>query len=582
MAHSAYRIVVVLHAIALVVGTGTTDGADRSTFAVSMPADASGHVIAGDVLFADAKTSDPSWHAYVELWRAHAEDPSAPSIRRFLGLPLSGKVEGKISPGRSAPAFLRFARGSYQQMETPHFQIMTRASPQQTGRVAEDLEQCYWVWTQMFFPLWEDSVQVASAFSQWSPDEDVAEFLAARTNRLRPRRKMRVVLLRDANEYVRALADRFPGIQRSTGFYDDANRTMFLYAGAENPLGQRSIADTAAIRDAEATRRHELTHQLFREATPQPRRRSFTAAADRFPGEESGFWLIEGIAGYFESMVLTDRVATLGGWDASRLQYSRFRTLVGGDFMPLSELRPEGRVAAQQRADLARWYAHAIALTHLLVDGDRDPGDRRWVFNQLARLYAIDLPFADSPAPEPTAAEMRAFLSVSDVDLLENPAIQPLARLCLAGCEVTEEGLRSIPPQTTLDWLDLSRIPVTSDEVKRLVADPGSLAQISLEATSVDDGIAAWIARAKMLRELDLSFTYAGDLVVNVLRDKHQLDTLWLTGTQVSDAAMPVIESLEALEAVDLQRTKVTESAATRFQLARPKVKWNPLELRGE
>ena len=113
-----------------------------------------------------------------------------------------------------------------------------------------------------------------------------------------------------------------PGIERSTGYYNDQNQTIFLYVGD--------------VDDA-ATRRHEMVHQLFREATRSSLRQ------DRMPAEQSGFWLIEGIAGYFESLKVGDRVATVGGWDASRLQFARYRTLALADVMPMEELERDGR-----------------------------------------------------------------------------------------------------------------------------------------------------------------------------------------------------------------------------------------------
>ncbi|WP_146594481.1 leucine-rich repeat domain-containing protein [Novipirellula galeiformis] len=559
--------------------------ADRTTLAVAL---ATGHPgvkpsAFSDASFADAAMADArgdagaqpanapttgtehAWRAYRELWQTHASDPANRGVRRFLGLPLDGVIEVRSIRGRSAPTWLRWQRGSYQQYESPHFSIYSRASDEDTRRVAEDLEQCYWVWTQMFFPLWEGNAQVAIAFADWRRGTSIADHLAKSTSRLATRQKMRVVLFRDGNEYAATLSKQIPGIERSTGFYSDENRTTFLFAGHE---------------ETEATRRHELVHQLFREATRSSRGRGSRSANDTMPGEGSGFWLIEGIAGYFESLRIGDGIATVGGWDASRLQYARYRTNVGGDFMPLQELEPEGRLAAQQRTDLARYYAHAIAHTHQLLDGG-NLENRKWIYHRLAMMYGIESPYPESPAPQPTMQQMRSFLNVRDSDLKGNPPSPTTKRLCLAACEVTPEGMQSFPPLPELDWLDLSKNrQITSDAVNALISEATSITQLSLEATAVDNGIATRLAMASELEEIDLSFTAVDDDVIEAIKGLQELRTLWLTKTQVSDAAMDMIESLSKLEVLDVQQTRVSEARLEKFKRARPDVKLNPLELR--
>ncbi|WP_372726173.1 leucine-rich repeat domain-containing protein [Novipirellula sp.] len=557
-----------------------SSAADRTTFAVALPADAAavdvakwdGASVANQAMLdksaatgTASEAADLAWRAYTELWQAHTADPSDRAIRRFLGLPLSGTIEIRSARGRAAPSWLQWRRGSYQQFESPHFTIYSRASNDDSQRVAVDLEQCYWVWTQMFFPLWEGNQQVALAFDEWTPGTSIADHLSKKTSRLSTRTKMTVVLFRDANEYAATLSKAIPGIERSTGFYSDENRTTFLFAGHE---------------ETEATRRHELTHQLFREATRSTRTRTSRSGSDKMPGEDAGFWLIEGVAGYFESLQLHASHATLGGWDASRLQYARYRTLVGGDFMPLSELGPEGRLQAQQRPDLARYYAHAIAHTHQLLDGG-NVENRKWIYHHLAELYGIESPYPNVAAPDTGVQPMRSFLSVNDDDLKRNPPVPTTKRLCLSSCEVTADGIERFPKLPQLDWLDLSRNrQIDSGVVNSILAGATSLTQLSLEATAVDNRIAGPLKNARKLEELDLSFAAIDDTLIQAIGGLSELRTLWLTKTEVSDAAMDVIESLPKLEVLDVQQTKVTDARLEQFKRARPNVKLNPLELR--
>ncbi|TWT79825.1 Leucine Rich repeats (2 copies) [Planctomycetes bacterium CA13] len=577
MANAVSRNRTILQLLVLTLVCSSALATDRTTFVIPIENRSSNVETVTNARFADEITGDglsdgklsKSWQAYIRLWKAHYAAPSNKAIRRYFGLPLEGKVQIKRSAGRSAPSFLRWRRASYVEFETPHFVIYSRAADQETRSVAEDMEQCYWIWTQMFFPLWEGNQQVAVTMADYDPNQSIAEFLEHRPSRLSARKKMQVVLLRDAKEYIATLGRDMPGVERSTGFYSDENRTIFLFAGHEETV---------------ATRRHELTHQLFREATRPTRSRS---TRQKMPGEDSGFWLVEGIAGYFESMSVgrpsgvCDGVATLGGWDSSRLAYARYRILVGNDFMPLDELERDGRVDAQQRSDLARWYAHAITHTHFLLDGGK-PSNRKWVYHRLAEIYGIESSMDGPNEQEVTVAQLRGFLSVTDQHLLDNTITMPITRLCLAGCEVTEKGLRSIPAQQELQWLDLSRLKVGSDEVIRLVPIVNSLKQLSLEATAVDGRIVDWISAGVDLEEIDLSFTPVDDELATVIGKFQKLQTLWLTGTHISDRTMDAIESLPNLQAVDVQRTKVSVEQLKKFTTARPGVKVNPLELRTE
>ena len=525
-------------------------------------------------------TTAEDWRRYLQVWEAHHRNPADRAIRQFLGLPPEAAVIAIPRRGRSAPRELGWRLGTYRQIETPHFQLFTRGDEPSSQRIAEDLEKCFWIWTQTFFPLWEGSRQVSVALAGLSEATSVESFLMSKPARITTARKLKVVLFQNAAEYHAELGSQVPGIERSTGFYSDQMGITFLYA---------------AEQDAAATRRHELVHQMFREATRSGLGRGR-------PGEQGDFWLVEGIAGYFESLWIGPRSATLGGWDSPRLQYARHRVVVGGDRLPWTELREDGLLAAQQRADLARWYAHAIAHTHRLLD-DEQGRFRPWVFAALADLYRIPggpaLPTGLPETPPgldpagvnpPVAVDQRSgaeialekFLRIGDEDLISNRLDRSLRELCLAGCEVTGEGLAALTPQRQLDWLDLSRLPITDRDVIRLVPDPASLSQLSLEATKITPGLETWLGRVRRLRELDLSWTAADDRLLAALPDDSVLETLWLTGSQVGDEFLNKVGSLKELRAIDLQRTAVGDEALRRLRSRRPSLEINPLQLRIE
>ncbi|TWU00948.1 leucine-rich repeat domain-containing protein [Stieleria varia] len=559
-------------AFAATLSVGVVQAADRvfdrtacllPLAADAQPRDASTILNTPELRFADPI---PGWSNYLRVWRAHHADPTNADIRRFLTLPLStadgNTVAIRSIRGRSAPSWIGWRAGTYQQIDTPHLTVYSHADAASGRRVAEDLERCYWVWTQMFFPLWEASGQVTAALSGMPPDADVGEYLQNNPKRLTVRRKLRVVLFRDAAEYQQTLGQVIPGIERSTGFYNDERQTAFFFAG--------SIQDEHA--DDAATRRHEMVHQLFREATR-------SGLGGDMPGEQAGFWLVEGIAGYCESLHFGSHEATVGGWDSPRLQFARFRSLVNQDVMPIRELAADGRVAAQQRDDLARWYAHAIAQTHHLMDSSVTT-NRQWLYRQLASLYRVrvELPGSDE-LPDVDAGFVR-FLRVDDALLAANPVKRPLRQLCLAQCDVTGEGLATVPPSQQLNWLDLSRLPIDAHDVARILPAPTLLTQLSLEATRTDESIRDWLTQARRLEEVDLSFTRINDDVVDTLGASADLQVLWLTGCPITDRSISSIAKMKRLQSVDLQRTQVSEAGLDQLRRSRPDLNINPLTLR--
>ncbi|TWU60858.1 hypothetical protein Poly51_11400 [Rubripirellula tenax] len=496
------------------------------------------------------------WSAYLQVWKAHRRDPTDGVLRRFLGLPIGDAPNWSAKRSRTAPTWLRWKPGTYAEIDTPHFVIYSQADEAASSAVATDLERCYWVWTQMFFPLWEARDQVSGVFDGWDATSPVSNHLADNRGRITVRSKLKVVLFRDAVEYALALSRDVPGIERSTGFYSDARKAMCLYA---------SDVDDAA------TRRHELVHQLFREATRSRLARSM-------PGERSGFWLVEGIAGYFESLFVGDTFATVGGWDSPRLQFGRYRTLVGGDEMSIDELQRDGRLAAQKRDDIARWYAHAITQMHRLIDGN-DAKDRMWVYRELAKLYQIDVDFGDDPVSMPDDASTRPFLAVDDAVLIANRPTRSLESLCLAGCEVTSVGLASMGVQANLTWLDLARLPIGNDAVTGLVPSSQRIEQLTLEATRIDAGLATWLAGANKLRELDLSWTKVDDRVIDAVKSAAGIEVLWMTGTKITDQSIPAILGMGKLSSVDVQRTEITNAGTDRLRQS-TSADFNPLQLR--
>lgn len=495
-------------------------------------------------------SADPLWLEYLAAWQQHFDDPADAQARQRLGLPAAEAVAVEVGDGtglaRSLARSLRVRWSQPLRVETDHFLILADAPREAAVEIAIDLERYFAVWTQLFFPLWKDR-------QRW---EQTSRRSAARGAVMGG--KLRVVVFRDPDQYAAALAAEGPAISRSTGYYSSSARLMFLRQS-------RSGEDSG---EAVATRYHELTHQLLAEATESRLRVP--------PGERQDFWLLEGIACYMESTAIAGGLATVGGWESSRLQFARHRALVSGQMLPLRQLQSLGRQAFQRHAELAQLYAFASAYCHQLID--RDDGEGLGdLLSRLAKLYQVR--FAGTPLPPPAEPSDLAEYLRLDETRLTPVARDDLRDLCLARCSLQPEALRRITPQRSLNWLDLTGLSVQSADVTRLYPNPASLRQLSLEATAVDDDLADWLGGAETLEELDLSWTRVGDACLASLPATAPLETLWLTGSQISDRSLDRIAAIKSLQRVDLQRTAVTAAGRQRLRELRPDLTLDPLEL---
>lgn len=261
-----------------------------------------------------AGSTDTAWHDYISTWRQHGDNPADAAVRQRLGLPLDRPLETSPIDSRTVPILLpkglRVDWGSPQALETEHFYLIADL-PQDTALdVAFELETFHAVWTQMFFPLWKNRQRWDATDPQGPARMVPAHSVPGREP---VANKMRVVVFRNLAQYQSALRSEGPQISKSNGYYSASLRTTFLLYAADQDRGD------PATGEAQATLYHELTHQLFAEATDSKLR--------TLPGERTGFWLAEGIACYMESTILRQGYATVGGWEASRLQFARHRLL---------------------------------------------------------------------------------------------------------------------------------------------------------------------------------------------------------------------------------------------------------------
>jgi len=505
---------------------------------------------------------DRQWSEYLDAWREHARNPADAKTRQRLGLPEQSPVHTIVGDGqslaRTVAKSLSIDWVGPQSIETEHFIVLADVPSEVAAELAIELEQFHAVWTQLFFPLWKDR-------QRWNQAGIRTPRLPAQTRGVAAN-KMRVIVLRDRNQYQIALKSEGPQIGQSTGYYSGSLRTTFLLASA------RGDQSASALDESRATRFHELTHQLLAEATD--------TKLKTMPGERSGFWLAEGIACYMESTRIDDGVATVGGWESSRLQFARHRALNLGETTSIDLMRNFGRMQFQRHVDLPSIYALAAAESHRIIDQNDGDGLNEMI-SQLAKLYQIRRPASQSQGQhrnEAAETDLITYLTLNDRSL--TPLVRDdLINLCLARCDLSPATLSRITPQRNLVWLDLTALKVSADDVMRLCPQPASLKQLSLEATLIDDSIANWIADASAIEELDLSWTGIGDSTLSAISADASLQTLWLTGSRISDASIDRIAAWRSLRRVDLQRTEVTDAGRASLARLRPDLKIDPLEL---
>lgn len=217
------------------------------------------------------------------------------------------------------------------EVETEHFSIVTNHSLAAAARCGRKLEQLHAAWRQACGAY---TTSAASVLNAPPP---------------RAYKQHQVMVFRNRGEYLQALRGEVPDDVPTTGIYISRRRTAYFYVPDARPGEPVAFDDTVLF--------HEGVHQLFHE--------SRTAVAA--PGEKQNFWLIEGLACYFESLVEHDGYLSLGGTDAERFRAAQYRLLHDAFYVPLEEFSALGRPALQRDPRIARLYSQAAGLTHFFM-----------------------------------------------------------------------------------------------------------------------------------------------------------------------------------------------------------------------
>ena len=479
--------------------------------------------------------------AYQLVHEVLHEDPDHQQARAILGYRQSGDTwiqpGGAIRrrSGRSTHPKFGWRRATYWQVESPHFRITTDHSQEMGVELAERLERFQSLWRQVFF-------------SSWSTHAALSDRFAGGNSSLGTSKKHEIVLFKDRQEYVKKLASVGPQIEVSLGYYAKDQRTSLFYAGDDR---------------TKPTWFHETTHQLFQEA----------GNAVHNVGEKWNFWIVEGIAVYMESLVQRDGYYSLGGFDADRLQYDRWRTLRGAPCLPLPEIVELGREDLQKHPDVRRIYTRAAAFAHFLMDAE-DGANRDALMQFVNAVYlgrdsTQTLATSTGIAYDKLEKRLPAFLAVSDSDLKHLNPPDRVHNLSLGLTRVTDDGLQALAEYTGLQWLDLAFTKVTDVGVGRL-KNMTLMKRLSLEGTKITNASLYVVGRMTRLQELDLAHTAIDDSGLTQIGRLTDLTTLYLTMTAITDASIPTLSKMTKLKILDVEGTGITPRGLARLRKTIP------------
>ena len=231
--------------------------------------------------------------------------------------------------------------------QSDHWRISQLADEAEVAALAARLEDAHMVWWQAFGSFAMERGELQRRFDG--------------THRLQPARSMQAVFFADRQQYVAALERLEPQIGRTLGIYWMPTQTAYFFQSDD-------FQPSTVV--------HEATHQLFAES----RRTS------RLAGEQHGFWALEAVACYMESLEETETGWRLGGLDHGRAPAAVERLTLDNFYVPLEVLCSLGRVEFQAHPQLPPLYSQISGLADFFMNGQQ--GKYREAFvTYLQRIY---------------------------------------------------------------------------------------------------------------------------------------------------------------------------------------------------
>lgn len=284
------------------------------------------------------------------------------------------------------------------EIPSEHFLVKTNVSLEAGVELSAKLEVFHTWLQQNFAAFFETPGSLQERFET-----------AGRQSSSRRRKPMEVHYYATREEYQQRVAGKVPPNIETNGLYWQPDRTCYFYL---NPARQDF-----------ATLFHEATHQIFDVDTTEARRVASRALAMKMRQkradewilcERSNFWLIEGLACYFESFsVGEDGTVTIGDPAYVRFDTARQRLLDPSFlfYMPAQQFFGLGKDEFQGHPQISPLYTQASGFAHFLMHYD-DGLYRDDVIQLLAEIYRPD---AQRILEEPSFSRI-AGVSWTDLD----------------------------------------------------------------------------------------------------------------------------------------------------------------------
>ena len=242
------------------------------------------------------------------------------------------------------------------EIESEHFVVRTNTSLEEGVQLSLKLETFY-AWLQHHFAAFFDTPQAL---------EERFEQAAPRRRATADQQRMTVHYYAEREEYDKEVLGKLPPNLVTNGLYWEPTQTSYFY---------RSGDITTVF--------HEATHQILDMHTTDDRRNAarLKARALRQRSPEpwplcgrSNFWIIEGLACYFESFDIGENGATVGFVGNPRFVVAQARLLSPDAeqlfYLPLQTFCSLGKDHFQSHPNVAQLYSQASGVTHFLMHYD--------------------------------------------------------------------------------------------------------------------------------------------------------------------------------------------------------------------
>ncbi|MCA9058278.1 MAG: hypothetical protein KDA85_07250 [Planctomycetaceae bacterium] len=416
----------------------TTLNADFPTLAFSLieevlrmdPDHRYARAIQGQELFLDSqRRNDPDYAGeWVNAFEAEMRSPPEHRVDhpQFGWIPIAHvtRYEQGERPWKSdwvsatREAELRRDFRNAWEVETEHFLIRTNVSREAGVRMSRQLETFY-SWLQQHLPGFFET-----------PEAMKERFLNASTRRSRRTRMqpMEVNFFATRDEYRSHLRGKLPPDFEVNGIFLPEDRASYLYF---NP-----------VEDSMSTMFHEATHQIFDHHTLSDRRTAARALQrrlrlQRIPEwkicEHANFWLIEGLACYFESFRITDNGIEVGDPTYVRFETARQRLFNPMYFyyVPMQTFFGLGQDEFKNDPHREKLYTQASGTAHFLMHYN-DGMYRDELVTLLSAVYR--------PDPKNILAEPR-------FDQIAGVSFEDLDEQYRKHTQAVEDALSAIPSQ---------------------------------------------------------------------------------------------------------------------------------------